>query len=40
MPLTEAVKIIVNQEGTLLLFGDGAGAYWEGEPPYNRYLSL
>ena len=40
MTLTEGIKKIVNQEGTLLLFGDGAGAYWEGEPPYNRYLSL
>ena len=38
--LTEAIKKIVNEEGTLLLFGDGAGAYWQGEPPYNRYLSL
>jgi hypothetical protein len=40
MSLTEAIKRTVNQEGTLLLFGDGAGAYWEGEPPHNRYLSL
>ena len=40
MSLTEAIQKIVNQEGTLLLFGDGADAYWEGEPPYNRYLSL
>lgn len=38
--LTEAIKKIVNEEGTLLLFGDWAGAYWQGEPPYNRYLSL
>ena len=38
--LTEAIKKIVNEEGTLLLFGDGAGAYWQGEPPYNRCLSL
>ena len=40
MSLTEAIEESVGQEGTLLLFGDGAGAYYEGEPPYNRYLSL
>ncbi|UOQ97472.1 hypothetical protein MUN81_19825 [Hymenobacter sp. 5317J-9] len=40
MSLNQAIKEIVNQEGTLLIFGDGAGAYWEGEPPFNRYLSL
>lgn len=40
MPLTEAIEEAVGREGTLLLFGDGAGAYWEGEAPYNRYLSL
>ncbi|MFD1469738.1 hypothetical protein ACFQ48_16035 [Hymenobacter caeli] len=40
MSLTEAIKKIINREGTLLLFGDVVGAYWQGEPPYNRYLSL
>lgn len=40
MLLSEAIDEAVGQEGTLLLFGDGAGVYYEGEPPYNRYLSL
>lgn len=40
MSLTEAIEEAVGREGTLLLFGNGAGAYWEGEPPYNRCLSL
>ncbi len=40
MSLTEAIEEAVGQEGTLLLFGEGVGVYYEGEPPYNRYLSL
>ena len=38
--LAEAIEKVVGQEGTLLLFGDGIGVYYEGEPPHNRFLSL
>ncbi|MDU0372574.1 hypothetical protein ACFPAF_19390 [Hymenobacter endophyticus] len=40
MLLNEAVDRALGQEGTLILFGNGAGVYYEGEPPYDRYLSL
>jgi hypothetical protein len=40
MSLNEAIEKAVGQEGTVLLFGDGKGAYYEGEPPHNCYLSL
>ncbi len=41
MLTSDAIDGIVNHiEATLLIFGDGAGVYYEGEPPHNTYLSL
>lgn len=42
MATAQAIDEIVNNfvEATLLIFGNGAGVYYEGEPPHNCYLSV
>jgi hypothetical protein len=33
-------RIVDRVEGCVVLFGNGEGIYYEGEPPHNCYLSL
>jgi hypothetical protein len=42
LPTAQAIDEIVSNfvEATLLVFGNVAGVYYEGEPPHNCYLSV
>lgn len=38
---TEAIeRLVCNEEGFLIIFGELEVVYYEGEPPHNQYLSL
>lgn len=38
--LTEAIEEILGTEATLIIFGNADIVYYEGEPPFNRYITL
>ena len=38
--LTEAIEEILGTEATLIIFGDADIVYYEGEPPFNRFITL
>ena len=40
IPIAEAIKNVVGQEGTILVFGDAEIVYYEGEAPSNRYINV
>ncbi len=40
MSVDEAIESAIGIEGTILIFGDAAIVYYEGEAPKNRYISI
>jgi hypothetical protein len=40
MPVDEAINNVIGTEGTVLIFGNADVVYFEGEGPYNRYISI
>lgn len=40
LSLTDALAQVVGREGNIIIFGELEAVYYEGEAPYNRYLSL
>ena len=39
IPLEKIPSVIGNGFGMIIVFGQGDQIYYEGEPPYNRYMS-